>query len=44
MADEPEPLEDEPVEPVQLTLDDELDDGLSFGEWVESLPIELEAA
>ena len=25
-------------DPRQLTLDDEIDDGMSFGEWVEALP------
>jgi hypothetical protein len=32
------------LEPLQLTLDDELADDLDFGAWVESLPIDLEAA
>jgi hypothetical protein len=34
----------EDSEPLQLTLDDDLDEGLSFGEWMESLPTDLEAA
>jgi hypothetical protein len=28
------------VDPEQLTLADELDDGITFGEWVESLPLD----
>lgn len=47
VAGEPEAVElsDERDEPLQLTLDDELeDDDLDFGHWVESLPVGVEAA
>jgi hypothetical protein len=43
-APDPELLGNEPEAPVQLSLDDEISDDLSFGAWVEALPIRLEEA